>query len=53
MNTIEINNIQRAILRGETTYNGIQLPSCQTAGRMAQINAHALQLATRVYNENY
>lgn len=52
MNTIEIDNIKRAILRREQTYKGFNLPTCQTAGKTAQINAHALQLATKFYNTN-
>lgn len=52
MNTLEINSIQRAILRREKTYKGFDLPTCQTAGKSAQISAHALQLATKFYNNN-
>lgn len=48
----EITIIKTAILRGEETYKGFNLPSCQTAGKSAQISAHALQKATNFYNDN-
>ena len=49
MDTILINKLKTAILRGEDTYNGISLPKVQTSGTGMQISGHATQLATNLY----
>ena len=50
----EIDAIKRAILRRDKHYlksGQIPLPKCQTAGKDAQIVAHANQLATVFYHD--
>ena len=52
-NYSKINDIKNAILRGDETYEGVNLPTKQTAGRSKQVDSHAYQLATNFYNLNF
>ena len=54
MNTqLKINEIKRAVLRGDDTFDGKPLSKVQSAGTGVQINSHAKQIATNFYNEHY
>ena len=47
----QIQDIKRAILRGDSDYNGIKLPKAQTTGTAYQIESYAQLQAQRVYNQ--
>ncbi len=48
----EIQNIKAAILRGDSEYNGVKLPTKQTTGTSVQIDTYAGMQADIFYSKN-
>lgn len=48
-----VENITRAILRGDKKYNGTPLPSPQTSGTGMQQRSYARQKAEQIYDLMY
>jgi hypothetical protein len=50
-NPITIEDIKKAVLRGESHFNGTPLSKVQTAGTYTQKMAHATQISIRTYKQ--
>jgi hypothetical protein len=52
-NSHTIEAIKKAVLRGESHFNGTPLLKVQTAGTYTQKMAHATQISIRTYKQIY